>query len=185
MAHPLGIINRPLQGLYAAEAAAHHRRPLRDAQIIGEHGLRFHPVFHRHHRKIGAVIFAALGLMDKGPVLPWQFRQIVEAHHKKTIGVDGLPAPARSSRPARIFIVGRMPPRHMVVTRQGMANQHGIAFIGIERASRFLIIKLKRGSCWPFCSISGVLNGIFCGATSHTPSLWVIVIGKTYGKRLL
>ena len=63
--------------------------------------------------------------------------QIIETHHKKAVCVDGFARPHHIVPPARIFIAGHMPPRHMVVARQGMANQHRIAFIGIEHAIGF------------------------------------------------
>ena len=58
MAHTLRHVYRPLHGLHAAQAAAHHCRPFVYAKIIGQTRLRLYPIFDGDHRKISAIGFA-------------------------------------------------------------------------------------------------------------------------------
>ncbi len=62
VAHALGVLQRPRLRLHAAQAAAQHRGQLRDAQAVQQPGLGIDPVFYRHHRKVGTVHRAGVGV---------------------------------------------------------------------------------------------------------------------------
>ena len=47
--------SRELYARHASQAAPQHRRPLLNAQQIGQPGLGFHPIFHRGHREFGPI----------------------------------------------------------------------------------------------------------------------------------
>lgn len=86
--------------------------------------------------------------MLDGPVLPWQPPQIVQAHHKKARGVDGLAGADHIVPPAGGFIVRVMAAGNMMVARQRMTDQDGVAGVGVQLAIGFKhqLIVLKRGA---------------------------------------
>jgi hypothetical protein len=62
MAHTVGVLQRPAQGLHAPQAAAHHRSELLNAELIEQARLRIDPIFHGDHREVGAVHLARVGV---------------------------------------------------------------------------------------------------------------------------
>ena len=52
VADALRVADRPRERLHAAQAAAHHRGELRDAEAVGEPRLRVDPVLDGHERKV-------------------------------------------------------------------------------------------------------------------------------------
>ena len=137
MAQALGKLDAPLQRLHAAKAAADHRRPLADAEIIRQPRLRAHPVGHRNQREIGAVGFAGFGIGRSGTAAAVAAAQIVEGDDEKAVGVDGLARTDHIVPPARVFVVGVVAAGNVVVAGERVADQYRIAFVGIQAAVGF------------------------------------------------
>src|SRR5690554_3244076 len=87
MPHPLREIQAPLQSLHAAQGAAHNRRPLLDAEMIGQPGLAFYPVCDGNNRKIRAVEFAGGRIDGTGPGAAVAAAKVVKADHKEAVGI--------------------------------------------------------------------------------------------------
>ena len=143
VAHALGVLQGPAQGLHATETAAHHRRQLLYAQLIQQPGLGVDPVLHRHHRKVrtpglagGRVGVGRAGGTEAGA-------NVVHADHEKPVGVQRLAGPDHVVPPALAAGDGlalriRVHTGHMVRCVQGMADQHGIAALRIELSVGFV-----------------------------------------------
>ena len=137
MTHTLRHVYRPLHGLHAAQAAPNHCRPLVYAKVIGQTRLGLHPVFDGNHGEIGTIGFACFWIEAQRPTAAMAAAQIVQPNHKKCIGIDGLAWANHIVPPATVLIGFSVFACHMVVARQGVANQDRIAFGGIQCAIRF------------------------------------------------
>ena len=137
MAHPFGEIHRPLQRLHTAQAAAHHGRPLRNAQAVGQQCLAFHPVRHGHHREIRAVLPPCFGIGAQRPGAACAAAQIVQRHHEEFVRVDGFARANHVVPPARIFVVRAVPSGGVVRAGKRVANQNRVGFVGIQFAVGF------------------------------------------------
>ncbi len=88
--HAFGVLQGPAQGLHAAQAAAHDGGQGLDAQRIEQAGLGIDPVLHRHHREIRAVHLVRVRVELHGAGGAEAGAQVVDANHKKPVGVHRL-----------------------------------------------------------------------------------------------
>ena len=141
--HAVGVLQCPAQGLHAAQAAAHDRGQLPDAQAIEQPHLRVDPVFDRDHRKIGPVALARGACGGIGVDVAWARAakaraDVVDADDEKPVGVHRLAGANHVVPPADVFRGVCVMPRHMVRGVERVADQHGVAFFGIEHTIRFV-----------------------------------------------
>ncbi|CAE6960098.1 conserved protein of unknown function [Ectopseudomonas oleovorans] len=135
--HALRVADGPLHGLHATEAATDHGGPALDAELVGQTCLAVHPVFHGHHREVGAVGLAGGRVGAAGAGGTVAAAEVVEADDEELAGVDGLAGADAAVPPAGFAVVRAVVAGGVVVTGQGMADQHGIAACGVEFAIGF------------------------------------------------
>ena len=134
VAHALGEVERPLQRLHGADAAAHHRGEALDAQVIRQARLRRHPVLHRHHGKVRAPGLAS-GRVDGRRAGGAEARtDVIGANDEEAVGVQGLARAHHVVPPADIIRVVRVDAGDVVRGVEGVADQHCVRARGIERA---------------------------------------------------
>ncbi|MNF78292.1 hypothetical protein D3C84_604680 [compost metagenome] len=138
MADAFGVADAPLHGLHAAQTAADHRGPLGDAEGVGQACLAVHPVFHGQHREVGAVGAAGFRVAAAGSGGAVAAAEVVEADDEELAGVDRLAGADAAVPPARLAVVGAVVAGGVVVAGEGVADQHGIAALGVERAVGFV-----------------------------------------------
>ncbi|MCY1391568.1 hypothetical protein D9M71_64140 [compost metagenome] len=138
VAHALGVADGPLQGLHAAEAATDHGGPLLDAEDVGQARLAVDPVFHRHHREVGAERRAG-GRVDAGRAgRAVAAAEVVEADDEELQGIDGLARADAAVPPARLAVVHAVVAGGVVMAGQRMADQHRVAALCIQFAVGFI-----------------------------------------------
>ena len=137
--HPIRVLQRPGEGLHAAQAAAHHSGQCLDTQRIEQPRLGAHPVLHRDDRKVGAPGLAR-GRVGVGRSCRAKTRtQVVDADHEEPVGVqrlaraDHVVPPAFAAR-QRLATGICMLACDMVRGVERMTNQHRVAALGVERA---------------------------------------------------
>ncbi len=92
------VADRPIERLHAAEASAHHRRPLPNAEMVGKPRLRVDPVLDGDQRKVGAPRLArSPDSIVSGPVEPKQLPRLLTPTTKKRSVSSGLPGPTMLS----------------------------------------------------------------------------------------
>ena len=134
MTYPLGKNQRPLQRLHPTQAASDHCRKLPDAEQVSKARLRFHPVFHRDHRKIRSVRLASLRVDGRRAGRAVAAAEIVQPDHKKFIGIDRLTGTDHVVPPADVFWIVRIIASDVMMPGQCVANQDRIGFCGIQLA---------------------------------------------------
>ena len=97
--------NRPLQCLHTAQAAADNGRPFLNAEVIGEHGLRLHPVFDGYHRKIRAIFVAGFRIFRQRAGTAVAAAQVVQTDNEKASSIDGFAGTNHIVPPAGVFIL--------------------------------------------------------------------------------
>ena len=139
VAHATRVLQRPRQGLHAAQAAAHHSGQGLNAQRIEQPRLGVHPVFHCDDREVGAPGLAG-GRVGVGGTGGAETRtQVVDTNDKEAVGVqrfagaDHVVPPAFAARYRLATGVG-VQARHMVRGVERVADQHRVAALGVERA---------------------------------------------------
>src|SRR5690606_15986295 len=105
MAQPVGVGNRPLQRLHAAEAAADHRGPAVDPQVVGQTGLTVDPVLHHDHREVGAPDLAGFRIDARRAGGAVTAAEVVQRNDEETVGVDGLAGADTGIPPAGLAVV--------------------------------------------------------------------------------
>ena len=76
--------------------------------------------------------------MDRGPVLPWQPPEVVEADHEEAVGVDGLAGSDAHVPPAWTPVRFGVVAGGMMVARQGVTHEDGVGLRRIEFAVGFV-----------------------------------------------
>ena len=130
----VGVVERPLQHLHAADRAADRReRPL-DAQVLQQPPVHRDEVAHGAEREAQAVRLAA-GRVDRatGPVVPWQPpSRFAQTTNSRSVS-SGLPGPIRlSHQPRRVgvaVVAGRVR-----VARQRVADEDAVGRARVELA---------------------------------------------------
>ena len=122
-AHAVGIINRPLQRLHAAQAAADHGGKNIDTQMVRKGGLGIHPVFYDNVGKVWPIGLARARVDTAWTSTAMAPTQVVHAHDKKGIRVDGLAGANTGIPPARFCVVLLMQSSRMVMTGKGVTDQ--------------------------------------------------------------
>ena len=128
----------PLHTLHGAQAAAHHRGKLFDAEVIGETRLRVHPVLHRDHRKTRPPRHAGVRIDRQRPGGAMTAAEIVHAHHKKPVGIQRLVRADHVVPPADVVRLVRIHARHVVRRVERMTDQHRVRARSVERAVGFV-----------------------------------------------
>ena len=132
-AHALGIGRRPLQRLHPAHRAADHRQQFFDSQGIDQHGLRPHHVAHGDQREMQPEGLAGRRIDFGGAGRAHAAANDIGADHEEAVGVDGL-ARSHHGRPPAGLAGDGMIGGDELVAGQGMADQDGVALVGVERA---------------------------------------------------
>ena len=130
-AQAVGIIDRPLQCLHAAEAAADHGGKNIDTQMVSKGGLGVHPVFYDNVGKVWPIGLARVRVDTAWTSTAMAPTQVVHAHDKKSICVDGLVGSNTGIPPTRFCVVLLMQSCRVVMTGKGVADQQRIGLVGI------------------------------------------------------
>ena len=126
-----------MQGLHAAQTAAHDCGKFFDAEIISQANLRIHPVLNCNKRKVSAVGFASFRVGAARAGRAKARTQVIHADYKKPIGVKRLARSHHVVPPALTLVLPFVQTRHMMRGIQCVAHQHSIAFLGIQGAIGF------------------------------------------------
>src|SRR5690625_5503130 len=97
-----------------------------------------YPVAHTYFGKVGAPGFASGRVDAGGASRAVAAAQVVGAHHKKMVGINGFAGADVIVPPAGFAVFHAVIARSMMTARQSVANQHGIGAIGIELAVGFV-----------------------------------------------
>ena len=127
------IARRPLQHLHAAHRAADDGKQRVDAEMIEQHRLRAHHVADGDDGKVEAPGLAGRRIGRGRPGGAHAAADDVGADDEITVGVDRLAGPDHGLPPARLA-GDRMVVDHVLVAGQRMADQDGVAALGIQRA---------------------------------------------------
>ncbi len=188
VADALGVGDRPLERLHAAEAAANDCCPLLDAELIGQARLAVDPVLHRDDREVRAVDLAGGRVQAAGPGRAVAAAEVVQADDEKAFGIDRFARADAAVPPARLAIVHAVVAGRVVMAGQRVADQHRIAAAGVELAVGFvdqLVIgqRAAAGERQRFGEMRDLrahqANGIGWNGSGHRP--WLL---QTEGRRV-
>jgi len=132
MADALRIADRPLQCLHAAQAAADNRRPLLDAEYVGQSRLAVYPVLDGQYREAGAIALAGRRVDAGGAGRAVAATQVVQADHKKAVGIDRLAGADAVIPPAGLAFIDAVIAGGVVVPGQGVTDQYRVAGAGVQ-----------------------------------------------------
>ena len=138
MSDAFRIVDGPLHCLHSAETAAKHDGETLDAQRIGEQRLAFYPVAHCHNRKVRAVRFVGGRVGTGGAGRAETTAEVVAADNEPLIAIDRFAGADELFPPTRFFVGGVVIAGDVVAATQGVTNQNGIRFIGIQLPVSFV-----------------------------------------------
>ena len=95
------------------------------------------PIPHGNDGKIRPIGFAGIRVMGFGAGTAVTAPQIVQADHKKTIGIDGFAGANAGIPPAWLFVVTAVEAGGMVVAGKGVADQDSITLGRVQLAIGF------------------------------------------------
>ena len=127
-----------MQRLHTAEAAAYHRRELRNAEQIGKPRLGFHPVVDRDHRKGGAIRFTGCGVYAGRPGRTVAAAEVVNTNDEEAIGVDGFTRADHVVPPTGVFVLLAVITGDVMRAGKRVTDQDRVAFVGVELAIGFV-----------------------------------------------
>jgi len=134
VAHALGELQRPAQRLHAAQAATDHRGEPLDAEAVQQARLGQHPVLDGDHREVGPVGLAGGRIDVHGAGRPEARAQVVDADDEELVGIERLARSDQVVPPAFAFRHARVGAGDVVRGIEGVAHQHRVAAVGVERA---------------------------------------------------
>ena len=126
VANALRIAGRPRERLHAAQAAAHHRRPLPNAEAIGEPRLRVDPVLDGDQRKIGAPRRAGRGIRRQRSGRAEAAAEVVDADDEEAIGVERLARTDHVVPPADVVGLAFVVAGDVVRRVERVADEHRV-----------------------------------------------------------
>ena len=132
VAHALRVAQRPRQRLHAAQAAAHDRGELRDAQPVEQPRLGVDPVLDRHDGEVGAIGLAGRGVGAHRPGRTEARTGVVDADDEEALGIQRLARADHVVPPAGL--PGGVDAGDMVAGVERVAHQHHVAALGVQRA---------------------------------------------------
>ena len=136
--HPRRVGDRPLHGLHRAQRASHHCGEPGDPEMVGQPRLGIDPVFHRDHRKIGAIATAGLGIEVPRAGAAEAATQVVDPDDEKPCGIEWLAGPDHVVPPARLTRCIGVGAGDMVRSVQCVAHQYRIGAGRVEPAIGFV-----------------------------------------------
>ena len=143
--YPIGMRHRPVERLHAAHRAADDGRQYADAEMIEQPRLGIDHVANGDHRKRHAEALARRRI-DAGragrAAAPTQH---IATDDEMPVGVDRQ-APPDQPRPPAGLAGARIMAGDILVHRQRMTNEDGVAALGVEHAIR-LIADVQPGQC--------------------------------------
>ena len=112
-------------------------RPGVDAQMIGQPGLRHHPVLDRDHRKIRAVAFAGFRIDRQRSGRTITAAEVVDPDDEEALGVERLARPDQVVPPAQILRIVGVNTGDVMTAGKRVTDQYGIGTCRVERAVGF------------------------------------------------
>ncbi len=193
VADPVRIADRPRQRLHAAEASAHHGGPAVDTQAIGETRLRVDPVLDGDDREVGTPRLAGGGIVRRGPARAEAAAEVVHADDEEAVGIERLARTHHVVPPADVVLVTLVVAGDVMRRVQRMADQHGVAAVGIERAVGLVgeLERIERASAGErqrllescACSARTAPTERRCRARAWTPPVVAENDGIEYGNK--
>ncbi len=130
-----GIADQPFEHLHAAEAAAHHRREPRDAELTQAEAVHLDDVSDRDFGEGGAVGLPGLRIDRRGSGGAFAAAEDVGADDLVAPGVDAFAGPDHALPPTRGLSLARPQPGDVGVTGERMADEYGVIVVGGDRAA--------------------------------------------------
>ena len=127
------IARRPLQHLHAAHRTANHREQLGDTEMIDQAFLRCHHVADGDDGKVEPIGPTRRRIDRGGASRSHATADDIGADDVEPVGIDGFARPDQNLPPAGLFRY-RVHVGDVLVARQGVADQDGVRFVGVELA---------------------------------------------------
>ncbi len=179
-AHPLRVHDRPLEDLHPAHRAADDGVPAGDAEVVGEPGLDAHHVADRDDREARAVRPAVDGVRRRRAGRALAAAEHVGAHDEPAVGVDRRPGPTMASHQPGVGVAATGRAGDVAVARPGVAEEHGVGAVGVERAPR-LVGDGDVGAAWRRCSRANGRSGASvknCAVAGGSPGIHAPVLAR-------
>jgi hypothetical protein len=129
---------RPCERLHAAQAAAHDRSPLLDAETIGESRLCVDPILDGHEREIRTVRLTCRRIDRLRAGRSEATAEIVDADDEEAVGIERLARTDHVVPPTDVCRIVGVVARDVMRRVQRMAYQHRIAALVVQRPIGFV-----------------------------------------------
>ena len=130
-----GIADQPFEHLHAAEAAAHHRREPRDAELTQAEAVHLDNIPHRDFGEGGAVGFAGFRIDRGGACCALASSKDIGANDLIAPGVDAFAGADHAFPPTRGVSLARPQPGDMGVAGERVADKDHVVVVGGDRAA--------------------------------------------------
>jgi hypothetical protein len=144
--------------------------------MVHEHGLCPHHIANSDNRKIKGIGLASGGIGGGRAGGPQTAAHNIAAHHEVLVSVDDLARPDQCFPPAWLAS-NRIPAGDMLIPRQGMANQHSVGFLRVQRA-----IALIGDLQWRDCS-AGIKHKRLVLRKTHNQTVRPVSLGRAGTRR--